>query len=54
MIYLKSVSPLHQKQNFTDIEIIMVDIHSKDNYVYLVKELIIEDPKNILYDINNM
>ena len=38
-----------QKQNFHDIEIIIVDDYSKDNSVNLVKDLMKKDPRIILY-----
>ena len=43
--YLKTALRSIQNQDFKDIEIIMVDDHSKDNSVRLIKELMKEDPR---------
>ena len=47
--FLKTALLSIQNQDFKDIEIIMVDDYSKDNSVYLIKELMIKDPRIILY-----
>ena len=47
--YIKSALLSIQNQDFKDIEIIIVDDCSKDNSVNLIKELMIKDPRIILY-----
>ena len=47
--YLKTALLSIQNQDFKDIEIIMIDDCSKDNSVNLIKELMIKDPRIILY-----
>ena len=47
--YLRSALLSIQNQDFKDVEIIMVDDCSKDNSVHLIKELMIKDPRIILY-----
>ena len=47
--YLKTTLLSIQNQDFKDIEIIMMDDCSKDNSVHLIKELMIKDPRIILY-----
>ena len=47
--YLKTALLSIQNQDFTDVEIIMVDDCSKDNSVNLIKELMIKDPRIILF-----
>ena len=47
--YLKSALLSIQNQDFRDVEIIMVDDCSSDNSVNLIKELMIKDPRIILY-----
>ena len=47
--YLKSALISIQNQDFKDVEIVMVDDYSKDNSVHLIKELMIKDPRIVLY-----
>jgi hypothetical protein len=47
--YIKTALLSIQNQDFKDIEIIIVDDYSKDNSVNLIKELMIKDPRIILY-----
>jgi glycosyltransferase involved in cell wall biosynthesis len=47
--YLKTALLSIQNQDFKDVEIIMVDDCSKDNSINLIKELMIKDPRIILY-----
>ena len=47
--FLKTALLSIQNQDFKDIEIIMIDDCSKDNSVRLIKELMIKDPRIILY-----
>ena len=47
--YLKTALLSIQNQDFKDVEIIMIDDCSKDNSVNLIKELMIKDPRIILY-----
>lgn len=47
--YLKSALISVQNQDFKDVEIIMVDDYSKDNSVQFIKELMIKDPRIVLY-----
>ena len=47
--FLKTALLSIQNQDFKDIEIIMIDDCSKDNSVNLIKELMIKDPRIILY-----
>jgi len=47
--YIKTALLSIQNQDFKDIEIIIVDDCSKDNSVNLIKELMIKDPRIILY-----
>ena len=48
--YLKSALLSIQNQDFKDIEIIIVDDCSKDNSVSLIKELMLIDPRIVLYE----
>ena len=48
--YLKTALLSIQKQNFKDIEIIMVDDCSKDKSINLIKELMINDKRKICND----
>ena len=50
--FLKTALRSIQNQDFTNIEIIMVDDHSKDNSVKLARELMKEDPRIILLQNN--
>ena len=50
--YLKTALRSIQNQDFMDLEIIIVDDHSKDNSVNLIKELMKEDPR-IIFTNNN-
>lgn len=47
--FLKTALLSIQNQDFKDVEIIMIDDCSKDNSVNLIKELMIKDPRIILY-----
>jgi len=47
--YLKTALLSIQNQDFKDVEIIMIDDCSKDNSVNLIKELMIKDPRIVLY-----
>jgi hypothetical protein len=47
--FLKTALLSIQNQDFKDIEIIIIDDYSKDNSVNLIKELMIKDPRIILY-----
>ena len=47
--YIKDALLSIQNQDFKDIEIIMVDDCSKDNSVNLIKELMLIDPRIVLY-----
>ena len=47
--YLKTALLSIENQDFKDIEIIIVDDCSKDNSVNLIKELMIKDPRIVLY-----
>ena len=50
--FLKTALRSIQNQDFKDIEIIMVDDHSKDNSVKVVRELMKEDPRIIFLQNN--
>ena len=47
--YLKTALLSIQNQNFTDIEILMIDDCSNDDSVNLIKELMNKDPRIVLY-----
>ena len=47
--YLKNALLSIQNQDFKDIEVIMIDDCSKDNSVNLIKELMLTDPRIVLY-----
>ena len=50
--YLKTALLSIQNQDFKDIEIVIIDDCSLDNSVKLVKELILKDPRIVLYQNN--
>ena len=47
-LFIKQAVRSIQNQNFTDIEIIIVDDNSSDNSISIIKELMKEDPRIIL------
>lgn len=47
--FLKTALLSIQNQDFKDVEIIIIDDCSKDNSVNLIKELMIKDPRIVLY-----
>ena len=47
--YLKTAILSIQNQDMKDIEIVIVDDHSKDNSIKLIKEIMLSEPRIVLY-----